>query len=119
MNPSEEYILKQPEPFKSILLHLQSIIELTVPEVDLKYRYKIPFYYINGKPFVYMNQSKDYVDLGFWHASKITVHLDKMTTAGRKVMKSLRYYSLEEIDNDVLIAVLQDAYSVKNRKFWS
>ncbi len=118
MNPAEDYILNQPEPFRSILLHIQSVVEHTVPDVEMKYKYKIPFYYINGTPFCYLNQSKDYVDLGFWKAAHLTVHLELMTTAGRKVMRSLRYKTLEEIDNDVLIAVLQDAYNVKDKKFW-
>ncbi|MEE9361500.1 MAG: DUF1801 domain-containing protein [Cellulophaga sp.] len=117
MNPSEEYILRQLDPFKSILMHLQFVIENTVPEVDLKYKYKIPFYYINGKPFCYLNQSKDYVDLGFWNASYLTVHLEHMTTAGRKVMKSLRYKKLEDIQDVILIAVLKDAKSVQKKKF--
>ncbi len=119
MNPAEDYILNQSEPFRAILLHLQSVIELTVPEVDLKYKYRIPFYYINGKPFCYLNQAKDYVDLGFWNASHLSVHIELMYTAGRKMMKSLRYNSLEEINNDILIDVLKDAYAVKDKKFYS
>ncbi|WP_368662250.1 DUF1801 domain-containing protein [Zobellia laminariae] len=65
MNPAENYILDKPEPFRSILLHLQSVIERTVPQVDLKFKYRVPFYYINGTPFCYLNQTKDYIDLGF------------------------------------------------------
>lgn len=118
MNPAENYILSQPEPYRSILLHLQSVIEQTVPEVDSKYKYKIPFYYLQGKPFCYMNQSKNYVDLGFWKAAHLTVHLEHMTAAGRKMMRSLRYTSLEEIDHAILVEVLKDAYSIKDVKFW-
>lgn len=58
------------------------------------------------------------MDVGFWHAKHLTLQLDKMTTAGRKMMKSLRYTSLDEIDNEVLIDVLNEAYAVKERKFW-
>ena len=118
MNPAENYILDQPEPYRSILLHLQRVIEHTVPEVDLKYKYKIPFYYINGMPYCYLNQSKDYVDLGFWNAAHLSVHLEHMVTAGRKMMKSLRYKTLEEINDTILMEVLQDAYTVKDKKFW-
>ena len=117
MNPSEEYILNQQEPFRSILLHLQSIIEHTGPEVDLKYKYKIPFYYSDGRPYCYLNQSKDYVDLGFWNASLLTRNIEHLTTAGRKTMKSLRYTSLEDINDKVLIEILQEAYNVKDKKF--
>ncbi len=118
MNPAEEYILKQPEPFRSVLLHLQSVIEHSVPGLDLKFKYRIPFYYIDGRPFCYLNQAKDYVDLGFWNAAHLTVHLQHMTTAGRKVMRSLRYKNLEGINNTILIEVLQDAYRVRDEKFW-
>ena len=118
MNPAENYILNQPEPFRSMLLHLQSVIEITVPEVDLKYKYRIPFYYIKGRPFCYLNRSKDYVDVGFWNAAHLSVHLELLCTEGRKMMKSLRYKSLEEIENEVLIAILKDAYGVKDKKFY-
>ncbi len=118
MNPAEEYILNQPEPFRSMLLHLQSVIERTIPKVELKYKYRVPFYYLEGRPFCYLNQAKDYVDVGFWMAAHLSKHLNEMTTAGRKMMKSLRYHSLEEINDTILIEILKDAYAVKERKFW-
>lgn len=118
MNPAEDYILNRPEPYRSILLHLQLVIERTVPEVDLKFKYRIPFYYIEGRPFCYLNQTKDYIDVGFWNAAHLTVHLEHMTTAGRKIMRSLRYRSLEEINDTILMEVLQDAHKVKDKKFW-
>lgn len=118
MNPAEEYILQQVEPFRSILLHVQAVIEHTIMGIDLKFKYRIPFYYIDGRPFCYLNQSKDYVDLGFWNAAHLTVHTELMVTAGRKVMRSLRYRNLEEIDDSVLVEVLRDAYDLRNRKFY-
>ena len=117
MNPAENYILSQEEPFKSILLHLQSVIEHTVPEVVLKYKYSIPFYYLQGTPFCYLNQSKNYVDLGFSKAVHISVHKEHMTVAGRKIMRSLRYTTLEEIDHTILKEVLKDAWRIKDKKF--
>ena len=119
MNPAEAYILNQTEPFKSMLLHLQVVIEATIPQVELKYKYRIPFYYLEGKPFCYLNQSKDYVDLGFWSAAHLSVHLEHMTTAGRKVMRSLRYRNPDEIDENILVDVLLNALEVKGKGFWS
>jgi len=118
MNPAEDYILNRPEPFRSILLHLKSVIEYTVPEVDLKFKYRIPFYYISGRPVCYLNHTKDYIDVGFWNSAHLTVHLEHLTTSGRKVMRSLRYRSLEEIDDAILTEVLQDAYKARNKRFW-
>jgi hypothetical protein len=114
MNPSEEYILNQPEPYRSILLHLQVIIETTLPEVELLYKYKIPFYYIHKKPFCYLNAShkNQFVDVGFWKGNQIDIHTDYLVTENRKMMVSLRYISLEEIDNKVLVEVLNKAASL-------
>ncbi len=109
MNPAEDYILKQPEPFKTILLHLQVLIETFVTDIELKYKYKIPFYYLNGKPFCYLNVSpKGYVDVGFWKANQIDIHLDHLVTDGRKIMKSLRYYKPEDIKDPIVIDILKD-----------
>lgn len=58
MKPAEAYILNQPEPLKSMLMHLQILIENNFPEVDLQFKWKIPFYYLKDKPFCYLNASK-------------------------------------------------------------
>ncbi len=121
MNPAENYILNQAEPFRSILLHLQAVIECIIPEAQLKFKWKLPCYYIDDSPFCYMNvpAKKGYVDLGFWRSAHLTAHADKMTIDGRKVIKSLRYTSLTALDETVLKEILQDAYAIKDKKFWS
>ena len=118
MNPAEAYILDQPEPYRSILLQLQTLIENTLPDLQLKFKYRIPFYYAANKPFCYLNHTKNYVDVGFWHSAHLTVHMDKMVTQNRKVMKSLRYFKVEDIDAKVLIDVLKEAYSARDKGFW-
>lgn len=45
MNPAEDYIYNQPEVYRAILMHLQVVIEQTIPEIELKYKWRIPFYY--------------------------------------------------------------------------
>ena len=120
MNPAEAYILNQVEPFKSILLQLQMVVEQTIPEAVLLYKYSIPFYYLQGKqPFCYLNRTKGYVDMGFWNAAHLTINTDHMVSKGRKYMKSLRYYTIEDINHDILVAVLQNAYEVRDKKFYS
>lgn len=118
MNPAESYILNQPPFFREILLQLQVVIESEIPEVELKYKYRIPFYYLKDKPFCYMNQSGDYVDLGFAQSAYLTRHLDKMYSKGRKVVRSLRYRSIEELDYEVLLEVLEEASSHAGKSFF-
>lgn len=120
MNPAENYILNQPEPFKSILIQLQVLVETTVPEVKLDYKFRLPFYYLNDKPFCYFNASrkKGYVDMCLWSSAHLTVHLDKLVTDGRKVMKSLRYFHMDEIDGKVVVQLLKEAKSVNHKGFY-
>lgn len=121
MNPAEEYICSQAEPYSSMLMHIQVVIERAVPDAELKFKWRIPCYYVGAKsPLCYLNVShkKGYVDVAFWNAAHFTVHPTKFVTEGRKVVKSLRYRSLAEIDDAVLIAVLEEAYSLRNKGFW-
>ena len=113
------HILNQKEPFRTILLHLQVVIEATLPKLQMLYKYKIPFYYVEGKrPFCFMGASQNYVDLGFWHGAHLTKHEEHLVSKGRKHMKSLRYFAPEEVDEEVLVNVLLEAYSHRDRKYY-
>lgn len=113
MNPAENYILQQPESYKSILLQLQVLIEFTFPDIELKYKYRIPFYYLKGKPFCYLNAShkRQYVDIGIVKGGQIEIHTEHLVTEKRKVMASLRYVTIEDINDKVLLEVLKKAAS--------
>ena len=67
MNPAEQYILNQIEPFQSIMLYVRSVIFKTLPTIEEKYSYKIPFYYFDKKPMCHLNVLKgtNYVDVAF------------------------------------------------------
>ena len=110
MNPAAAYIMASKEPYRAIMMHLQAVIGHVVPEAELTFKWKLPFYYLEGKPFCYMNCSKQYVDLGFWHSAHLSVHAGHLVSAGRKVIKTLRYTTLEDLDQQVLTDVLRDAY---------
>lgn len=118
MNPAENYILNQPEPFRTILIQLQVTIEFAVPELELLYKWRIPFYYYKGKPFCFLNVTKGYVDVGFWGGAHLDAYNEYLVSENRKVMKSLRYFSINEIDHEILIKVLKEAEKVSARGFW-
>lgn len=110
MKPAEEYILNQPESYRSILFNLQIIIEGQIPELELLFKWKIPFYYFKGKPFCFFNVShkRKYVDLVIVKGFQLTIHQDKLISEKRSIMKSLRYYNDEEIENAVLIEIIKE-----------
>lgn len=118
MNPAEQYILKQPEPFKSILLQLQILIEAAYPEVDLKYKWKIPYYYLYDKPFCFLNVTNGYVDVGFWLPYGIEGLNEYLVSKDRKRMKSLRYFNIEEVNEKILYFVLEEVCKNQHKGLW-
>lgn len=120
MKPAEEYILKQAEPYQSILLHLQLLIEHEFPGVEMKYKWRIPVYYLNEKQLCYLNVSakKRYVDVGLWVSSNLKDYDEYLISEGRKVVKSLRYFSLEDINAEVLLEVLHEVAKIKGKEFY-
>ncbi len=117
MKPAEAYILKQEEPFKSILLQLQSVVEAVLPEPELLFKWGIPFYYNEDLPICYLNQSKDYVDLAFWHGDKLKKNRAHFVTAKRKSVTSLRYKSVDNINDEVIAYVIQEQLKINVNPF--
>jgi len=109
VKPAEVYIINQSEPYRTILIELKSFIEVALPEVELLFKYKCPFFYYKNKPFCYLNVSlsKRYVDVGFIKGYKLTHNY--LVSDNRSIVKSLRYFSENEIDFNVLKEVLVEA----------
>jgi hypothetical protein len=117
MNPAESYILNRDEPYRSILLQLQSIIEAVAPQAKLKFKWRIPFYYHNNIPICYLNQSKDYVDLAFWHGDKLSEYGHHFVTTNRKAVTSLRYRKVDDIDDAVVVYVIEQQLKIDTNPF--
>lgn len=111
MKLTDEYIFRQPEKYQSIVLHLISIFERTVPELELLFKWGIPYFYYKKKPFCYLapNHKKGFVDVGFARGFQLKSHQDELVDEKRNTVKSLRYFALNEIDNTILEEVIQEA----------
>ena len=119
MKPAEVYIVSQDEPFRSILMHLQATIEHTLPDSELKYKWRIPCYYMGKRPLCYLNKTKDYVDVGFWLSAHLSKKWDAyLVSENRKIVKSLRYRSLEDIDTKILVSLLNEVKTLKGKGFY-
>lgn len=117
MNPAELYILEKPEPFKSLLLQLQVLNERTLPNVQLLYKWKLPFYFVENFPICYLNVTKGYVDVCFWLSDDFVLAHTTLISENRKRVKSLRYYTMEDIESEILFACLQEAYRTRREGF--
>lgn len=115
MNPAQSYILEKPEPYQSIMLHLDAVITHTIPEVSLKFKWKLPFYYLGDTMFCFLNFRKKFVDVGMPYANELEDPFHVLIAGeGRKMLRSLRYHSLEEINDEQLIATLKDLYILRS-----
>lgn len=114
MKPAEVYILNQPNKYKEMILNLQVIIEKEVPKAVLLFKWKIPYYYLDGKPFCFLNVSHKgkYVDLAFNKGYQLKQHQHHLVGEKRNTFKSLRYFSIEDLDVIIVQEVLQEAKSL-------
>ena len=106
----ETYFLNKDEKFKELLFILRSIIIGMDSRIVETVKYKIPFY-IYKKNLCYINVVKDkYVDLGFVDGFKLPNTYNKLIAGNnRKLMKSLRFFSIDDFDEEVVRATLLEA----------
>jgi hypothetical protein len=110
MNPALEYIDRAPEPFRAIMLHLQVLVEASCPSAQLKYKWHLPFYYLDDKTmFCFFNYRKTFVDLGLAYGNLLSdSHGVLVAGENRKMMRSLRFCDLESVDDEIVIETLQE-----------
>ncbi len=112
MNPIEQHIFKQPEPYQSIMLYIRSVIKKTLPDVKEKYSYKIPFYNCYNKPMLYMGVLKgtNYVDVAFVQGILLEQDFPELKDyKNRKQVRSLQVTSIEDFDELMFVELLKKA----------
>ncbi|WP_281239413.1 DUF1801 domain-containing protein [Flavobacterium praedii] len=111
MKLTDEYIHRQPEKYKVMLLHLISVFEREVPNLELLFKWGIPYFYYKKKRFCYLapNHKKGFVDAGFARGFQLKRNQDFLVDENRNTVKSLRYFSLLDIDNAILIDVIKES----------
>jgi hypothetical protein len=115
MNPAETYIDQLPEPFRQIALELQVLIEAQFPNIQLKYKWRLPFYYLDDKTmFCFLNYRKKYLDLGLPYAASLEEKYPLLINdENRKMLRSLRFYEPEDIDARLLSKLLSDLQKIR------
>ncbi|OEJ99418.1 hypothetical protein A8C32_07365 [Flavivirga aquatica] len=123
MKPVDEYFINQKEPYQSIMLYIRSIILDTLPEVEEKYSYRIPFYNIEKKPMIYLNvlKGKDYVDVAFVQGILLEKDFPVLKNDNkRKQVRSIQLKTLEDLDHENFVKLLHAASELlsKSKKAW-
>jgi hypothetical protein len=111
MKPTEEFILRQPQPYQAMLLHVLAVVEQELPQSELLFKWGIPYVYFKNKPFCYFapNHKKGFLDVGFAKGFELKRNQEVLVDEKRNTVKSLRYFSIETIDHILLIDVISEA----------
>jgi hypothetical protein len=114
MNPAEEYILRQKEPFQSILLCIRDIVLASNDDIQEQFKYGLPFYRFNEKPLCYFNvpKNKNRVDICFWKGFELEDKHQILHARDRKMIKCVEIYSLEEINIKGIVSLLKESFKL-------
>jgi len=123
MNPVEQHILNQKEPYQSIMLYVRSVIFKSLPCIEEKYKYKVPYYTYNNKPMLYLNILKgtNYVDVAFIQGVLLEDKYPQLKDDNnRKQVRSLQVQSLEDFNELQFVQLLKDAavFLDNSRRAW-
>ncbi len=124
MNPVEQYLYHQKEPYQSIMLYVRSVIFKTLPDIEEKYSYKIPFYHHNKKPLCYLNILKgtSYVDVAFVQGVFLQDKYPQLKDKNnRKQVRSIPIKNIESFDELTFVALLKEAVILldNSKKAWN
>ena len=123
MKPVDEYFISQEEPYQSIMLYIRELILRTLPDIEEKCSYSIPFYNMGRKPMIYLNilKGKDYVDVAFVQGVLLEKEFPILKNENkRKQVRSIQLKTIEDLDHDNFIELLYKASEElnKSKKAW-
>ena len=111
MKLTEAYILRQPQLYQAMMLHVLAVVEQKLSQSELLFKWGIPYFYYKKKPFCYLapNHKKGFLDVAFAKGFQLKRNQEVLVDEKRNTVKSLRYYSLKEIDNGILKDVILES----------
>ena len=124
MNPIEQYLYHQKESYQSIMLYVRSVIFKTLPDIEEKYSYKIPFYHHNKKPLRYLNILKgtNYVDIAFVQGVFLQNKFPQLKDKNnRKQVRSIAVKDMVSFDELMFVRLLKEASILldNSKKSWN
>ena len=114
MSPVEIFILDQPEKLRPVLKRLRGLILSASPYIEEKLVYNIPFFY-GKKRIFYLNPQETWVDLGFCDGHLIANN-PILETKDRTQVKTVRFYSFNEIIDEELLPIIHEAILIDQIK---
>ena len=109
MDPVLSFIYDREGQQKLILEHLHNLIT-SFPEITYKIRYRIPFY--DRKSWIcYLNPvKKNGIEIAFVRANELSNENGLLDFKNRKQVAGIIYYHLNEIKEEALLEILEEAF---------
>jgi hypothetical protein len=104
----DAYIEALPPAKRVIAEHIRELICTTIPNVEEKYSFKIPFYYYFGM-FCYLNEVPAGIELCFCRGKDLVMTWPQLETKGRAMVASLLLQSEKDIRQKQVAHILLHA----------
>ncbi|MGE0566362.1 MAG: DUF1801 domain-containing protein [Bacteroidia bacterium] len=116
LNKLEEFYFKNEEELNEVFLYLREKIKSFSVNIEELYRYGVPFFYYNGKPFCYFSvqTGRKVGYIGFVNGHLID-H-PKLKADSRKYVKAYYLYPKENIKIRELSTIIKTAIKVAEEK---
>ncbi|PCI33758.1 MAG: hypothetical protein COB60_07195 [Flavobacteriaceae bacterium] len=119
LNPTENYFLRQKEPYQSIMLYIRSLLLKPALGIVEKHKYGIPFYYANNKPLCYLNVLKGtrFVDIAFVKGKELKKEFPILKDyKNRKFTRSLQLEKIEDLDEGAFLSIVRSSIELNQKK---
>ncbi len=113
-NSVEAYFEAVPAERKQAMRSLRSLILSKAPEVKESFKYDLPFYSLNGKPFIALASQKHYVA---FYLNELTLIAKFKSALGdiNTGKNCIRFKTMESIKLTVLGTLISEAYSKRKK----
>ena len=115
MKAVDNYIYNAPEKYRDLLCRLREILLNSSPYIDEKIAYQTPFYKHFGM-LCYIAHGKRGVEVGFWRGHELSNEQGVLIADGRKIVRSLVYEKTEDLDENILLEIVQEAMLLNEQR---
>ncbi len=98
MKTVDAYIESLPDDRRILCEKIREVIIENVPEVQEKLSFKIPFYHFFGM-FMYLNATKEGIDVAFCRGKDLTFLFPQLTQKGRAIVATVLVRDTRDIRN--------------------
>lgn len=97
------------EDVRPIAEALRDVILSVAPGVTEAFKYRVPFYYIAGKPLCYLNLHRNGIDLGFWNGHRLNDDDGMFEDRGKKMVRHLHFTAREQVHAEYVLPLIFQA----------